>query len=285
MQNFIEITRIKKPTGIFLLLIPCLIGVFVNIQVPISQLFSKEVIRLVFLFAVGATIMRSAGCIINDIIDIKFDKKVARTKNRPLASGKMTIFQAIFGLFLLLFAGFIILLQFNKLAIICAVFSLFLVILYPLMKRITYYPQVFLGVVFNIGFLIACLQIKSTITVLDLLIYLALIILTFVYDTIYGFQDIEDDLKIGVKSSSMIVTKNPRLQLILPLILSFLLIFTVAIIQNFNIEFYLTNLFALFYSILLILNCNFSNGSSCLIAFKRFSYIELIVMISFIFKL
>lgn len=285
IRNFIEITRIKKPTGIVLLLTPCLTGVFANIQAPLQGLFTREVLNLILLFTAGSVIMRSAGCAINDIFDAKFDKKVARTKNRPLASGEMTSFQAIFGLFFLLAAGFLILLQLNKLAISCAIISLFLVFLYPLMKRITYYPQIFLGIVFNMGFLIACLQLKSTILITDLLIYLALAVITFVYDTVYGFQDIEDDLKIGIKSSAMVVVKNPKIKLILPVILSFFLIFTVAITRQFNLIFYAINLFGLLYSILLILRCDFSDSGQCLKVFKRFSCVEIIIMISFILKL
>lgn len=285
ITNFIDISRIRRPSGIILLLLPCLIGVFTQIEQPFSNIFDEKIVKIIILFTLGAITMRSAGCIINDIFDRKIDPKVSRTKNRPLASGKMPINQAIFLLIILLVIGFVILIQFNIEAIICGIFSLFLVILYPLMKRITHFPQIFLGIVYNIGFLIATLQIKSAITKDDFLIYLALVLITFIYDTIYGFQDIEDDLKIGVKSSSIAISKSPKRILIPLLLISFLLIIDHGLKNQFNILFYSIILPLATYSILLIKKWEVKNQQNCLKIFKKFTIILTFIMIAFIFKL
>ncbi len=281
-KNFVDITRIKRPIGIFLLLLPCLIGIFYANSS--NLVINSQNINLTILFAIGAAAMRSAGCIINDIFDRNFDQKVARTKNRPLANGQMSLNQAYSFTATLLIIGLLVLIQFNIYAIICGFISLFLVILYPLMKRITYFPQLFLGVVFNIGFLVAILQIKQTLTIDDFLIYLALIIFTFIYDTIYGFQDIEDDLKIGVKSSSIALSKNPKNIFIALLLIAFSLILNDALDSNYGALFYLVIFFTLAYSLFLIKKWQIKNQESCLKIFKRFLVILFLVMIAYIFK-
>ncbi len=285
VKNFINITRVKRPVGIILLLIPCLIGVFSSNDQMAVQIFTREVLILIALFMVGSLVMRSAGCIINDIFDRKIDRDVSRTKDRPLASGEMKLLHAVLGLLILLIVGLLILLQFSINAIICGIFSLFLVILYPLMKRVTYFPQIFLGIVYNIGFLIAILEVKSEIVLMDLLIYFSLITLTFIYDTVYGFQDIEDDLKIGVKSSSIAVSKGPKKTLVFLAFIAFSLLFCFGYINGYEMFFFVINITALFYSVLLISKCNIGDENSCLKVFKKFTYVGFIVMISFIFKM
>ncbi len=282
LKNFINITRVKSPIGILLLLIPCLIGTFNSLDVGVDN---EQIVNLLILFTLGSVVMRSAGCIINDICDMKFDKKVARTKNRPLASGKMSIFEALIGLCFLLILGLCALLQLNNNAILCGVMALFLVILYPLMKRITYYPQVFLGVVFNIGFIIATIEVKDGLSYYDLLIYLSLIILTFVYDTIYGFQDIEDDLKIGVKSSAIAISNNPKTKLIIANIFAFFLIFCYGYLFKYDLRFFIFNIISFAIWTVMIYSCNLNDTNQCLKTFKGFVIIGLLIIISFIFKL
>ena len=147
--------------------------------------------------------MRSAGCVINDLFDKKFDEKILRTKNRPLASGKVSRFEALILLGLLLILGFVILLQFNFKTILSGFFALALVATYPLMKRVTHYPQIFLGLTFNFGILMSGLVFLEKITLDFIILYIAGIIWTVIYDTIYAYRDIEDDLKIGVKSTAI----------------------------------------------------------------------------------
>ena len=147
--------------------------------------------------------MRSAGCIINDIVDRNFDKKVKRTKNRPIPSGKISVKKSfIYSLFLCLLA-FIILIQFNFFTIILGMSSMVLAFSYPYMKRITYWPQLFLGLTFNWGIIMAWASITDFLTIEIFLVYLAAIFWTLGYDTIYGAQDIIDDEIIGVKSTSI----------------------------------------------------------------------------------
>jgi len=202
LTKYLKLLRLHQPTGIFLLLWPCLWGV--ALANDISN------INLIFLMTVGSITMRSAGCIINDIIDIEIDKKVERTKNRPLAKGTVTIKKAALLLVLLLSIALIIFTYLNMLAKIIALISLILVISYPFMKRITYWPQLFLGFTFNIGVLIGYGQASANIDLAAILLYIAGVFWTLGYDTIYGYQDIKDDLIIGVKSSAIAMRKHPK---------------------------------------------------------------------------
>lgn len=258
LNSFLNITRVNKPIGSLLLLLPCLIGLF---SIKSITEISYQDIKIVILLIIGSFVMRSAGCIINDVLDVKFDKKVARTKNRPLANGEITFINAFFFLLPLLLIGFLVLLQFNFKAIICGVFALLMVVLYPIMKRITFYPQLFLGLVFNIGFLLVILHYKGELLIDNILIYFGLVLLTFVYDTIYGFQDIDDDMRIGVKSSSIIVKKNPPLVLSLVSILSFVLIFYIGYSNGFGFDFFIINLLSITVLVGFITRCDFKNSS------------------------
>jgi len=250
IQNYINLTRINRPIGIYLLALPCSI------------------------------IMRSAGCVINDIFDRKFDQKVARTKNRPLASGDLKITQALIVLFALLFFGFLILLQFHFRTIILGVFSLILVALYPFMKRLTFYPQIFLGIIFNCGILLASLEIKGEIAFATIMLYVAAIVWTLIYDTIYAFQDIEDDMKIGVKSSAIALAKNPQHNLsILAIFMGFLLVFA-GFLQKSTIFYHLFAILAIIYLLFLIQKCNYKNPQDCLRKFKANVFVGILILIA-----
>ena len=155
--------------------------------------------------------MRSAGCIVNDILDRKFDKRVFRTKDRPIASGKISVKLALLYASILCLFAFMVLINFNFFTIIIALASMPLAFTYPLMKRFTYWPQLFLGVTFNYGLLLGWTSIYEEINMLPLIFYLGAIFWTLGYDTIYGFQDIEDDEIIGVKSTSIKFKKNPKI--------------------------------------------------------------------------
>ena len=152
--------------------------------------------------------MRSAGCIVNDIVDKNIDKKVKRTKNRPLASGKISILKSIFYVIFLCAVAFAILIQFNNLTIFLGLISMLLAFSYPFMKRITYWPQLFLGLTFNWGIIMAWTSINNEISIEILLLYISAIFWTLGYDTIYGTQDIIEDEIIGVKSTSIKFKKN-----------------------------------------------------------------------------
>src|SRR6056300_1121879 len=153
--------------------------------------------------------MRSAGCIVNDIADKNFDKKVKRTKNRPIASGKISVFNGLVFTAVLCLIALLVLIQFNNLTILLALGSMPLAFTYPLMKRFTYWPQLFLGITFNYGLILGWTSIKDQIDILPFILYFGAIFWTLGYDTIYGYQDIRDDEIIGLKSTSIKFKKNP----------------------------------------------------------------------------
>ena len=205
---FIELTRLKKPIGFMLLFWPCSWGLIIAYD------FSGEKISFLLylsLFFLGAVLMRSAGCIINDIADRNFDNKVQRTKDRPIASGKISVFQGFLYSGILCFIALIVLLQFNYFTILLALGSMPLAFIYPLMKRYTYWPQLFLGITFNYGLILGWTTINEQIDIIPIIFYSGAIFWTLGYDTIYGYQDIKDDEIIGVKSTSIKFKKNPKI--------------------------------------------------------------------------
>ena len=163
------------------------------------------------LFFLGSVLMRSAGCIFNDIVDKDFDKKVKRTKKRPIAAGKISVNKSLTYVVLLCSIAFLVLVQFNLFTIILGMSSMFLAFAYPFMKRITYWPQLFLGITFNWGIIMAWTALNNNITTEILILYLAAIFWTLGYDTIYGAQDMSDDEIIGLKSTSIKFKKNLKL--------------------------------------------------------------------------
>jgi 4-hydroxybenzoate polyprenyltransferase len=200
MEKYFKLIRLDKPAGIFLLFWPCAWGlVIANSSINNDILFYKFLI----LFFFGSVLMRSAGCVYNDIIDRKIDKKVKRTSTRPVATGSISISQAWFVIFLLIFLSLIILFQFNLNSVIFGLSSGILVAIYPFMKRITYWPQLFLGIAFNWGVILAWLAFEGEFSFAPISLYISAILWTLGYDTIYGMQDIKDDLKIGIKSTSI----------------------------------------------------------------------------------
>lgn len=190
---YIQLARLDRPIGIWLLLLPAWWALAL----------AGGDFRLFFLFAIGAIVMRSAGCVINDIWDVKFDRQVARTRIRPLAAGTLNKRQAVSFLAILLFIGFIILLQMNNLTIFLGILSLPLIVIYPLMKRFTWWPQAFLGLTFNFGALMGWTAVTGTLALPAFLLYISGIFWTLGYDTIYAHQDKEDDALVGIKSSAL----------------------------------------------------------------------------------
>ena len=205
---FFELTRLKKPIGFMLLFWPCTWGLTIayDFQNGIDQF-----IYYMILFFCGSVLMRSAGCIVNDIIDKDFDKNVERTKNRPIASGKITSKLAIIYSIILCLLAFFVLLNFNFLTVLLAIASMPFAFTYPLMKRYTYWPQLFLGFTFNYGLLLGWTAINESLSLIPIIFYFGAIFWTLGYDTIYGFQDIEDDEIIGVKSTSIKFKESPKI--------------------------------------------------------------------------
>ncbi|WP_395016659.1 4-hydroxybenzoate octaprenyltransferase [Dongia sp.] len=197
IRPYLRLARVDRPIGTWLLLFPGWWSL--ALAAPPGGLPDGYVMVL---FAIGALVMRGAGCTINDIVDRDFDRQVARTATRPLASGALSLKQALVFLALQLAVAFIILLQLEPLAIKLGVLSLLLVVAYPFMKRITWWPQAFLGLTFNWGALMGYAAVTNDLAWPPLLLYAAGFFWTLFYDTIYAHQDKEDDALIGVKSTA-----------------------------------------------------------------------------------
>ena len=275
LKLFIELTRLDKPIGYLLLFWPCVWGLTLVYD------FNSEIntyYKYLIFFLLGSILMRSAGCIVNDIIDKKFDQKVERTKNRPIASEKISIKLALIYTLILCFCAFLILINFNLLTIILALASIPLAFSYPLMKRYTYWPQLFLGITFNYGLVLAWISINNNINLTPILFYIGAIFWTLGYDTIYGYQDIKDDEIIGIKSTSIKFKNNPKT--FLTLCYSFLLIslILIGVLMNFNNIFYLFLIIPfchLFFYQINFLNIN--KPEDCLKIFKSNNILGLIV--------
>ncbi len=213
----LKLGRYNKPSGSFLLMWPCYWGSM--IEVNNQFLFIKSLI----LFFLGSFIMRGAGCCINDILDKEYDAKVKRTRERPLASGKLNLTEAVFFTIFQLLIGLLVILQFDSRVIIIGFIIMPFVFIYPLLKRFTHFPQVLLGLIFNWGIIIGYISQNNLFDYKILFVYFAGVFLTIAYDTVYGFQDIEDDKKIGVKSLSILIENNSVYYLTTLYFISFLL--------------------------------------------------------------
>ena len=208
LKIFIELTRLNKPIGFMLLFWPCSWGLAYAYNINQN---TETFVYYLLLFFIGSVLMRSAGCIFNDIVDKDFDKKVQRTKKRPIASGIISVRQSIFYIIILCLTAFIVLLQFNLLTIYLGIGSMLLAFTYPFMKRITYWPQLFLGLTFNWGLIMGWVAINNDLSFEIIIFYISAIFWTLGYDTIYGAQDMTDDEIIGIKSTSIKFKNNINL--------------------------------------------------------------------------
>jgi 4-hydroxybenzoate polyprenyltransferase len=198
LRPYCRLARLDRPIGSWLLLFPGWWSIALG-----AAPGQGPSLRLLILFAIGAVVMRGAGCTINDMADRDFDRRVTRTAGRPIASGAISMKRALVFLALQLVIGLVILLQLSPLAIVLGVASLALIVTYPFMKRITYWPQAFLGLTFNWGALLGYAAVRDRLDAAPLLLYAAGIAWTLVYDTIYAHQDKEDDALIGVRSTAL----------------------------------------------------------------------------------
>ena len=277
---FLELTRLKRPIGYMLLFWPCSWGL--TLAYDFNSNLTLYFFYL-FLFFLGSVFMRSAGCIINDIVDKEFDKKVSRTKNRPIASGKISILLGLIYAALLCFLALIVLINFNKLTIILAFCSMPLAFTYPYMKRFTYWPQLFLGITFNYGLILGWTSIENEINIIPIILYFGAIFWTLGYDSIYGYQDITDDEIIGVKSTSIKFKDSPKKLLFTCYLITILSYLVLDQFMNFNFLFYIG-------AVLMIMHLFFyqlksfdpKNINNCLKLFKSNNSFGLLVLI-FIF--
>ena len=275
LKFFIELARLKKPIGFMLLFWPCAWGL------TLAYDFSNSLNDYFFylsLFFLGSVLMRSAGCIVNDIFDKEFDKKVVRTRSRPIAANKVSIKLAIFYTIMLCSLALLVLINFNDLTIILALGSMPLAFTYPLMKRFTYWPQLFLGITFNYGLILGWTAIQGDINIVAIIFYLGAIFWTLGYDTIYGFQDIKDDEIIGVKSTSIKFKNKPKKFVSICYAFLIFSIVIVGYIMNYNYFFYISILLTIvhlfFYQIKFF---NSKNPLLCLRIFKSNNLTGLII--------
>ena len=274
---FIELTRLKKPIGYMLLFWPCAWGL------TIAYDFVEENNTFLFyiaLFLIGAILMRSAGCIVNDIADKKFDKKVFRTKNRPIASGKVSVNRAIYISTILCVIAFFVLIQFNNFTIILALGSMPLAFIYPFMKRFTYWPQFFLGITFNYGLMLGWSSINNNLDIIPIIFYIGAIFWTLGYDTIYGFQDINDDEIIGLKSTSIKFKKNPKLFLMISYLIFISCMIVGGLLLDFALIFFIFLIAPLVHLIFYqIKNLDPNNSEVCFKIFKSNNFLGLLMFL------
>ena len=278
LNLFIELIRLKKPIGFMLLFWPCAWGL------TLAYDFSNDLSNYFFylsLFFLGSVLMRSAGCIVNDILDKELDKKVYRTKNRPIASGRVSIKLSLTYVVFLCFIALLVLLNFNTLTIILALSSMPLAFSYPLMKRYTYWPQLFLGITFNYGLILGWTSINNEIDLITIIFYLGAIFWTLGFDTIYGYQDIKDDEIIGVKSTSIKFKTNPKLFLIICYSIFIISLITTGLFMNFSSIFYICLSIPILHLFLYqIYNFNFKDSKNSLKTFKANNLLGVIILIN-----
>jgi len=210
LQPWARLARLDRPIGTWLLFWPCVFGLLLGAAADERRFLEWRDLYYAALFAIGALVMRGAGCTFNDIVDRDIDAQVARTRGRPLPSGAISVRQAIVFLIAQCLVGLAVLLQFNWFAVALGAASLLLVAAYPFMKRITWWPQAWLGLTFNWGALLGFAAQTGRIDLADGMLYAGLIFWTLGYDTIYAHQDKDDDELIGVKSTARLFGKDTR---------------------------------------------------------------------------
>ena len=272
-STIVELLRLDKPVGYLLVFFPALFGLFLAYEEPIDLYY----IPVLF---VGSVLARSSGCVINDFFDRDFDRQVLRTKNRPLANNTISTELALIILGLLLLLTMWTLLYFTIIPIIIGIIAFCMIVIYPLMKRFTYFPQVFLGLTFNLGCLISYAEIKDDISVGALLMYIACGFWTFGYDSIYAFMDIKDDKSIGVKSSAIFLKdKNYKLFILCAYII-FMVLYVVANLSTNNYLGLIGGTIALFVLFWQVKSLDVTDPANCLIRFKSNVYVGFIMAFS-----
>ena len=278
IKLFIELTRLNKPIGFMLLFWPCIWGL--TLAYDLNSSLDKYFFYWI-LFLLGSIFMRSAGCIVNDIIDKNFDKKVERTKNRPIASEKISIKNALLYVLILCGLAFLVLINFNKFTILMALLSMPFAFSYPLMKRFTYWPQLFLGITFNYGLILAWISINNEISIIPIIFYIGAIFWTLGYDTIYGYQDIKDDEIIGVKSTSIKFKNNPKIFIFVCYLIFLISLILIGYLMNFKLLYFILliipSIHLIFFQVKkLIIN----DPNNCLLKFRSNNLLGITILIN-----
>ena len=275
IKPWYQLARLDKPIGFLLLMWPCLWSYTLG-----STIFSYNIsLKYIIYFILGSILMRGAGCTWNDLLDKKYDAKVKRTQSRPLASNKISSVNAIIFLIFQLFLSLLILIQFNNVTIIIGLLSIIPIIIYPLMKRITWWPQVFLGITFNWGAIMGWTAATGEITYHFVIMYIGCIFWTIGYDTIYAHQDKIDDNFLGLKSTAILFGSKTKFALsifYLIFISSILIIINIIEIKSFLINsLFIFFIFAHLFSQIFFLNID--NPDNCLKIFKSNNSLGVII--------
>ena len=275
IKPWYQLARLDKPIGFLLLMWPCLWSYTLG-----STIFSYNIsLKYIIYFILGSILMRGAGCTWNDLLDKKYDAKVKRTQSRPLASNKISSVNAIIFLIFQLFLSLLILIQFNNVTIIIGLLSIIPIIIYPLMKRITWWPQVFLGITFNWGAIMGWTAATGEITYHFVIMYIGCIFWTIGYDTIYAHQDKIDDNFLGLKSTAILFGSKTKFALsifYLIFISSILIIINIIEIKNYLINsLFIFFIFAHLFSQIFFLNID--NPDNCLKIFKSNNSLGVII--------
>jgi 4-hydroxybenzoate polyprenyl transferase len=274
---YITLMRLDRPIGFLLLFYP------ISFSLVSQSNYDYELLKYFILFFIGSVVMRSAGCVINDILDKKIDKKVKRTQSRPLASSKLTILKACVTLLILLLIGLSILINLNMPSIVLGFLIIPLVILYPLAKRFFALPQLILAMTYNWGCMIGWVAISSPYNFNNIFIlYLSLVIWTIVYDTIYAVQDEEEDIKMNLYSTAVLFGSKKLLILNALIITQYFLLMVFGYKMHYSIIFYL--IVALI-SLLNLGDINFlwkNEARKSGLYFKRNNYYGFLILLSII---
>ncbi len=267
LLSYLRLIRFFNPTGTILLALPCMWSAHQNI-------------RLCLIFLLGAFVMRSAGCIINDILDIDIDRQVERTKSRPIANGEISITRALILLAILLLIGSQILLCVKMKAIICSLGFFLMAIIYPLAKRVMWGPQFFLGLTYSSGVIIGSIAFTDQFDPRCILLYMCSVFWVAGYDTIYAMQDADDDSRIGIGSIAVKFRKNPLFFISCLYFISILFLGSFGMVSNFSFMFYIINLLTIMtLSLQIYLAHRFKKYMLC---FKSNSIAGILILISII---
>lgn len=276
VKPFLTLARVDRPIGTWLLLLPCWWG---------AALAGGDMVQLTYfalLFAIGAFVMRGAGCVWNDILDRDYDAKVARTALRPIASGAVGVKAAALFMALLAASGLVVLLQFNNVAIVVALSSLILVALYPLMKRVTYWPQAWLGLTFNWGALVGWAAVTGSMDAPAYYLYAAGFFWTLGYDTVYAHQDKEDDALVGVRSTALLFGARTRYWLAGFYVAALALFTGAGLRADLNILYYAGIALAALHFTWQVWRLDIDDARDCLTKFKSNKWLGLLITISIV---
>ncbi|MBL8629189.1 MAG: 4-hydroxybenzoate octaprenyltransferase [Rhodospirillaceae bacterium] len=275
MHPYARLMRLDRPIGTWLLLWPC----WWSLVLSGAGVYAWHL----FIFCgTGAVVMRGAGCTYNDIVDRKIDAQVERTATRPLPSGQVKLWQAVVFLILQLIVGLIILLQFNMFAVWVGAASLVLVFTYPFMKRITYWPQAWLGLTFNWGALLGWAAARGELDWRALVLYVAGIAWTLGYDTIYAHQDREDDELIGVKSSALALGERSHQFIALFFFIALALITLAVPGEDHTLGFWIMMGFAFIHAAWQVFTLDIDDAQNCLTRFRANRDFGALIMLALI---